>query len=1562
MKNILPILITALFLCFQIKNVNGQGADVVCNGASPFCTGTTYNFPLNYDPNDPGSGQGPQGQSGPNYGCLYTQPNPVWYYIKVAQSGNIDIHIQSSPSQVDVDFICWGPFTSATGACTAQLTSGNTVDCSYSTSYQEDCNITSAVTGQFYMLLITNYANVATNVIFSQTGGTGSTDCSVMSPCSITNATAIPSACTPGPNTYSVSGSATFANAPTTGTLVITDQQTGISQTLNAPFTSPLNYNLAGLTSDGISHTIQCAFSADQFCAYNATYTAPAACNSCTAEAGNGQTVCGLTATMAAVVQPTDNNLSWSCSSVGVTFNNPNSPTAIVTVPSAGTYTFTWTITNQFGITCTDQVMIKFANIPTSSFTAPNPTCFGNNVVVTYTGNAASSATFTWNYGGGTGTTSGIGPHNVAYINSGNQNIQLSIDDAGCLSTVTTISVNIPTPLQFYVNTTAAPCINGVAIVTTTTSGGTPGVTGYTYEWNTPGNTTPPTTAGSYTATVTDANVCHHDTAFTITQPTAIVVTSSYTDLNCNGDNTGSASVSASGGTPPFSYAWSNNAALNAPSQLGLAAGGYTVTIKDANLCQIVQNFTISQPPVLNISLVSQTIVSCFGGSDGTLVTSAGGGTSPLGYIIGSLPQATGTFTGLSSGTYVVTVSDIHGCQNSVSATISQSAQLSAAISNQTNISCFGGTNGAATVTALGGTPAYQYHWTTGAVTSTIGSLTAGLKGVTVTDSKGCIDTAMLILTEPTALSALLMSQVDATCYGSCDGQAQVSASGGTSPYTWYWWTGAQGDQSNVTILCSGTHSVTLTDSHNCTTTTSLTISQPTQVDAVISNKINVSCYTGSNGQATVTASGGTPGYTYQWSAGGAITVDINTGLTAGPYRVTVTDSNNCTDTVSTVITQPTQLVASAAVSTDYHGYSISCNGLSNANIALTVSGGTMPWEYVWSNTAITQNLSNVAANFYSVIVTDANGCTAFDSTTTTEPPPLTVNVASISNFNGYEISCYGSTNGTINLNVLGGTPAYSYLWTDGSTQQSLTGVGVGQFFVTITDANGCTTYADTILTEPPALVSSYIAIPVDCYGNATGSIDVSVSGGVPSYSYMWSNSQTTEDINMLTAGIYTVTIKDINNCINIDTIQITEPPQLIISVSNDQLICSGDPTLIAVIVAGGTGAGTYQYMWDGVSMNPTISVTPLQNTTYSVYAVDANNCLSDTGHIIINILPPIVLDAYSDRDSVCLGSPVYIRANASGGDGMYTLYYLNQMVNDFPMELYPAFSQKYVFSVTDNTCINYRATDTVYIEVLPQPGVQFASDITQGCQPLTVSFHELLNDTGATYSWAFNDEGALSEVHNPTHTFESFGLYDITLNVVSRYGCQGSNTRQSMITVFPKPEARFNYTPEIISIIQPEVQFLNLSQSAVQSYWFFDDGDSSITWEPLHVFRQSGEYNLKMIAESNHGCRDTVRAPLIVKNEYTLFAPSAFSPDGDGVNDAFRVFGHGIDDENFKLTITDRWGQLIFETKNQNDVWNGKHMNIDPIVPSGVYIWMVSWQDLEHVMHQKAGWVTVIN
>jgi gliding motility-associated-like protein len=933
--------------------------------------------------------------------------------------------------------------------------------------------------------------------------------------------------------------------------------------------------------------------------------------------------------------------LSASQSQSNVVCNGGSNGTATVTV-SGGTpgYTYSWSPTGgtsatasgltagTYTCTITDNASVSI----TKTFTITQPTalsvtaasqtnisCFGAS------NGAASINTPTGGVGGYTynwtpGNPTGDGTISVTGLTAGIWTCTVT-DMNNCASSrsfTLTQPVALTTTAISQTNISCNGGNNGVATV-----GASGGVAGYTYSWSPSGGTAATASglsAGTYTVTVTDANACTATRSFTLTQPTLLVATaSSQTNVSCNGGSNGAATVTATGGTPSYTYSWSPSGGTSA-SATGLSAGTYTVTVTDNNNCSTTQNFTITQPSLLAASAGSQTNIACNGASTGSATVTATGGTTGYTYSWSPSGGTAATASGLSAGTYTVTVTDGNSCTATRSFTLTQPTLLVATASSQTNVSCNGGSNGTATVTATGGTPGYTYLWSpSGGTAATASGLTAGTYTVTVTDANACTVTRSFTITQPSAVIATASSQTNIACNGASTGSATVTASGGTTGYT-YSWSPSGGTAATASGLSAGTYTVTVTDGNSCTATRSFTLTQPTLLVATASSQTNVSCNGGSNGTATVTATGGTPGYTYLWSPSGG-TAATASGLTAGTYTVTVTDANACTATRSFTITQPSAVIATASSQTN-----IACNGASTGSATVTATGGTTGYTYSWSPSGGTAaTASGLSAGTYTVTVTDGNSCTATRSFTLTQPTLLVATASSQTN-----VSCNGGSNGTATVTATGGTPGYTYSWSpSGGTAATASGLTAGTYTVTVTDANACTATRSFTITQPATLLATASAqTNIACNGGNNGSATVTPSGGTPAYSYSWSPSGgTSATASGLVAGTYTLTLLDSKGCSATRSFTITQPATLVATSSTQtNVLCNGGNNGTATVTASG-GTPGYTYSWSP-SGGTAATASGLVAGTYTVTVTDANACIATRSFTITQPIPvstPIV-------------------------------------------------------------------------------------------------------------------------------------------------------------------------------------------------------------------------------------------------------------------------------------------------------------------------------------------------
>ncbi|KUG09048.1 hypothetical protein ASU33_19685 [Solirubrum puertoriconensis] len=599
----------------------------------------------------------------------------------------------------------------------------------------------------------------------------------------------------------------------------------------------------------------------------------------------------------------------------------------------------------------------------------------------------------------------------------------------------------------------------------------------------------------------------------------------------------------------------------------------------------------------------SQVNVSCNGGSNGSATVNVSGGVTPYAYSWSPSGGTAATATGLRAGSYTVTISDAGGASITRSFTILQppSFMISTA---QFNVSCPGGSNGAAAVSVSGGTAPYTYSWSpSGGTGHTASNRPAGTYTVTITDANGCTTTRSFTITQPSALSASTVV-TNVACFGGNNGAINLTPSGGTAPYTFNWGGGVTTE--DRTGLSAGTYTVVITDANGCQFSHSATVGQPTSPISGTTVVRNVACFGGSNGSINLTPTGGTGPYTYNW---GSVSTEDRTSLVAGTYTVTITDANGCTGTVSATVTQPPAPVSGTTVVTN-----IACFGGSTGSINLTPTGGTPPYTFNWGSSVTTEDRTGLPAGNYLVVITDANSCTGTVTATVTQPAAaLTATL-----FSQTHVSCNGGATGAATVSVTGGTAPYTYSWSpSGGTAATASNLTAGTYTVTVTDANGCTAQQSFLLTQPSAVNTSTVVTNIACFGGNTGVINLSPFGGTPPYTFNWGGGVTTEDRTGLVAGTYTVTITDANNCTATRSYTVNQPsaPLTTTGSQTDVTTFGGADGTATVTAAGGEPYNGYYYSWARLSApaqslnQSTATATGLSAGTYRATVFDGNSC-----------------------------------------------------------------------------------------------------------------------------------------------------------------------------------------------------------------------------------------------------------------------------------------------------------------------------------------------------------------
>ncbi|MBL7964400.1 MAG: HYR domain-containing protein [Flavobacteriales bacterium] len=915
-------------------------------------------------------------------------------------------------------------------------------------------------------------------------------------------------------------------------------------------------------------------------------------------------------------------------------------------------------------------------------------------------------------------------------------------------------------------------------------------------------------TTGNYTVTVTNGCGSDNDViAVTVDpQPSATI---SY----------GGAPYCTSGGTASVTFSGTVGGTYSAaPAGLDLntttgdvtlatsAAGTYTVTYttpvvgacpaETANAVIIVTALptaSISYPAVPYCS-AQGTVPVTFSGTPGGSFSSAPAGLS-LNASTGEVNLGTSTF-GTYTVTYSVTASGCPLVTANATITVNQTP-----IVNPTYppIACFGGTTNV-TVNISGGSGSF--------ITSGDGTvnLVAGSYTYNVQDAvTGCTNTATITITQPTLLVASLASVTDVDCNGNSTGAIDINVSGGTPTITYLWSNSAT--TQDLTGIVAGTYSVAIADGNGCTASVGpVNVDEPAFALNVIDASTEPSCFGGSNGTLTLTISGGTSGYTATVTptVGAPIVLSgagpniVFTGLNAQFYTWTVVDANGCDLSGSETIGQPTALNVTAVVSDP------SCLTTNDSEIDLTVTGGTPGYTYLWSpGGETTQDLSGLGNGIYSVVVTDANGCTA-----STVPPGIDVPDLSGLSLNATisHVLCNGQSNGAIDLTVSGGSGSYDFLWSPGgATTEDLALLSVGSYTVDVVDqVSGCTGNATYTVTQPNVLALSTTQVNLLCNAIATGSIDLTISGGTAPYDHDPSSLPTntwgwygpggpfnTQDISNLQAGVYDFFVRDANGCTANTSVTITEPLTYpTVADTTTDVTCFGLNNGTATLnPSGGTLPFTYSISAPATPATGGPSAGPfnfigLAPTSYTFTVLDANGCTA-TGVPGFTIDEPALLtvSAVASPTTLCEGSPLSLTSSSTGGNGGHAFTWNGTGYGPVAGQnvSIPAISrtQQGTFSVTVQDALGCTATNTTaavdvqYIDPIFTCHANVSEYNDSGLCGATVSTYApaivIDSDPTATISYSHNP-GSFFPVDTTTVTVtatNACGSEDCTFDVI---------------------------------------------------------------------------------------------------------------------------------------------------------------------------------------------------
>jgi PKD repeat protein len=812
----------------------------------------------------------------------------------------------------------------------------------------------------------------------------------------------------------------------------------------------------------------------------------------------------------------------------------------------------------------------------------------------------------------------------------------------------------------------------------------------------------------------------------------------------------------------------------------------------------------------------------------------------------------------------------------------------------------------------------------------------------TATDPSGnSVSCSFEVTVSAEALTAVvnpitLLCGNNVSCNGGSDGAAEVLISGGCAPYSILWSDGTTNQ--DVAGLSAGLVSVTVTDDSGFSVVANATLIEPTPLTITVDSLsqfvggLNISCKGEADGEINISVQGGADcqNYTFDWGGPNGFSSsnqDISNVL-AGNYLGTATDAAGCESIVSVTLTEPESLTAGLLSATD-----VSCPGAADGTIDVVIVGGTAPYNLQWTGGLTTQNLVDLSAGLYALVVMDTNGCQTTFTHTVLEPQPIVLDGIDVT-----DATCYGLSNGEIAVTPIGGTLPYSYLWEDGQINSTAVGLVSGTYTLTVTDDRGCILTDSIFVGEPLVLEVLQISLSdVTCQGENDGTASVEMTGGTAPYSFTWAPTNQTGSDVVLGVGTHFFTATDANGCSLTDTVLIGEPNVLLVSVSPDTTICSGGQAVLLSSATGGSGG--YFFAWDnGVGAGANQLVFPTIQTTYTVTVTDNNGCTANES-VTINLLPTPTAAFVATAVDACALPAVFTLNNTSIGATSYIWYQGTDTITAFEPSL--SYDSIGTYSIALVAGSEFGCSNTAVVEVVvsPLPIAGFTVNNPDGCLPVTTVFSNTSQNANS-YLWNFGD-GTTGTSPSPGHSYFEVGSYSVTLIVTSAGGCSDTLTIDSAVTVFPLPIAAFTVI-DLGAELGDSYQFQNSSSTGNAYAWNFGDGTNSDEYSPLHEYATSGAFDVTLTVITAQGCIDTAQYDVDVEIQIGLFVPNAIAV-GQGDAGVFKPTGVGI--ATYRALVFDKWGNQLWESTelvagSPSEFWDGRYQGEN--VPQGSYVWQV--------------------
>lgn len=1166
-------------------------------------------------------------------------------------------------------------------------------------------------------------------------------------------------------------------------------------------------------------------------------------------------------------------------------------------------------------------------------------------------------------------------------------------DENGC-EVIQTFDLSCVPPIAIETAIVLNPCgdptagIGEIEITNVTGGNGAP----YTLNWTSgpscpcTGNLLTGLESGVYVLEVIDGQGCTETFPITVGTQTAFTAIANVIEPQCAGDSTGSIDFTV---LPPSNYTFTWNGPDGplpaTEDQFNLPAGTYTVNISDG-ICDETQTIVIGEPDAIAIDFINVVPPSCFGVNDGSLEAQFSGGTGglmfewlpatdPLCFFDGSTDPA---ISNLFECDYVAQVTDGNGCVATESIFLDAPVIMDIFVEvtlfdGGFNVSCNGENDGAISVTVSGGSPDpiafdpydYLYDWTNGDDVTQYGNdpnsnfvdnLGAGSYQVDVFDANGCLATTTIPIVEPDPIAPAGATSdyngFGVSCFGATDGFITPNIAGGSGNYNTYVWSADDlyGNDPNATDLINlgpGVYCLDIVDSNGCAEQICFTLTEPEPVVASLDNVTDATCFGYCDGTLSASATGGTGSYSFSWVDGDGVPYagNVLTGLCAGTYTGTISDGNGCMAILNADIEQPETFTVALTVPSQTEGpFDLACVGDDNGSIESTVVGGIGNLDYSWSECGggflgNGTTLTNLEAGCYELVITDEDGCQATANTTITEPTDPLVVTSAVSLFpNGFNISCFGADDGSIDLDITGGVPNYTTVWQlngDGviySEDEDLFDLAGGIYDVLVTDANGCDTTLFITLNEPPAIspnvvLSDYNGFNVSCFDACDGTIDISPSGGIGTLDISWTDFGNETSLTDLCAGSYTLSITDDENCELITVVNLLAPDEWTFEPLVADVTCNGgtDGSILSNPV-GSFDLADVTYTWTpDVSNGP--DATDLGAGTYDLTITDPNGCTADLSGEVLE--PSVISINTISTPASCGECDGTLNAIASGGTGSLSLEWTPQ-IDDLSM-VCPG-----VYTITATDANDCTITDDVTVEG-PPPVTADASISNNPCFGDCVGTIALdLNNVQepATYLWTDANGDPVADTED---------LGDLCSGTYSLEISHGADCIDSFDYTITEPPA---LALEIeLSVYDFETNISTFGGSDGSIDLFVDGGvpEYDAAWNgPAQIDDDdfspddlpAGDYAL-LITDAQGCVIDTI---ITLTEPFDLTLPTGLSPNGDGNNDTYIILGVELHPTN-TFQVFNRWGNLVYDRANYQNEWDGTNNDGETLADGTYYV-----------------------